>query len=51
VRPTGPDGTPALSDIFLIPQRIHMTMGSLADQITVRSEAPPCTCPLASPSQ
>ena len=40
-RPCGPDGLPGIKDVFLVPQRVFMCTGSLADQICypVRSSA------------
>lgn len=32
---------PGLKDIFIVPQRIHMCLGSLADQLTYPSRIPP----------
>jgi len=32
--PTGDNGTPEIEDVFLVPQRMYMVLGSLADQLT-----------------
>ena len=32
--PTGPNGTPDIEDVFLVPQRMYMVLGNLADQLT-----------------
>jgi hypothetical protein len=32
---------PGLKDIFIVPQRIHMCLGSLADQLTYPGRIPP----------
>ena len=45
VRPGAAAGRPShLSEVFIVPQSIHMVLGSLADQVTVRQ-------PLSFPSQ
>jgi ABC-type uncharacterized transport system fused permease/ATPase subunit len=33
VRPCGADGLPGIKDVFLVPQRVFMCTGSLADQV------------------
>ena len=34
-------GTDGLKELFVVPQRIHMTLGTLADQVTYPEFIPP----------
>ena len=36
----GSDGLPGIEDIFLVPQRIYMVLGTLADQVTYPHRIP-----------
>ena len=36
----GSDGLPGIEDIFLVPQRIYMVLGTLADQVTYTHRIP-----------
>ena len=42
IRPAGKgsDGLPGIEDIFLVPQRIYMVLGTLADQVTYPHRIP-----------